>query len=222
MSEFYFGEDLGQSADYTAYCLLRRVDPNMNMRSAENQARHDILVQSGQIEETPRVPIEWHIEALDRFELGTSYTLIAKETAKLLKTENDMQLVIDYGGPGRPMYNLYASDLRVYPPPVSIGITGGDEVTETETGFNVPSRDLFSLMRLMLETHRLKGNPTLKFWEVLLHELNSFKRRFTPKGQDTYGNDPREAPHDDLAFSLGITLWLADHNEYNGNWGNLL
>ncbi len=192
---FYMGLDLGQSADYTALCILER----------KPQTAYD---DHGWAREAPP---RYHVRHLERFPLGELYPamvqrVIDRMSAPVLKGRTS--LVVDATGVGRPVVDLLkGANLH----PIAVTITGGDMVTSNIMGgYSVPKRDLVSALQVLLQTGRLEVAGGLKLASTFLKEMTSFKVRISAGGHDSYGNDWRENPHDDLVLSVALAAWYAE------------
>ena len=101
---YTMGVDLGQSADFTAICVVRRVE--------EERAK----------------PV-FQVGHLQRLPLGTTYPAIVSHVIERLsypKLRGKTDLVIDFTGVGRPVFDLF----RVQGiSPVGIAINGGSAIT---------------------------------------------------------------------------------------------
>ena len=178
MIKFYLGLDLGQAQDFTALCVLEKI-PNSKAAS-------------------------YHVRHLERFQLGTTYPAIVKRVTNLIRSPelgDGARLVVDATGVGRPVVDLLrGSGLR----PIPVNITGEYAVTY-EHGFrNVPKRDLISTLQVLLQSKRLKFAEGIPQVKTLIDELLAFQVKISTDGRDTYGNDWRQNPHDDLVLALAL------------------
>jgi hypothetical protein len=81
-------------------------------------------------------------------------------------------------------------------------ITAGDMVNRERGIYRVPKRDLIHPLRVRFEEKSLKIPHGLSHLEVLTEELAGYELKVNQRtGHDSYSNDPREAPHDDLVFA---------------------
>ena len=98
--------------------------------------------------------------------------------------------------------------------PIGIALHGGEAVSHDDAGgWRVPKRDLAAVVRVLLETRRLRVAAALPLAGVLRSELENFKAKITLGGRDTYGagQDWREGNHDDLVLATAMAVWLGEH-----------
>lgn len=124
--------------------------------------------------------------------------------------DNDVKLVVDATGVGRPVVDLLrAAGLR----PIPVNITGGNVVT-SEHGFrNVPKRDLVTTLQVLLQSKRLKFAKGIPQVKTLIDELLAFQVKISTDGRDTYGNDWRQNPHDDMVLALALACWYGERKK---------
>ena len=79
--------------------------------------------------------------------------------------------------------------------------------------YRVPKRNLVSTGQVLLQSQRLKIHSSLPLADTLTKELLAFKVTITAKGNDTYGNDWRENPHDDLVLSTLLAAYFGEKSE---------
>ena len=192
MSIFLLGLDLGQAADYTALCVIEKLD-----RAEEERPARTLLGRH-----------------LQRYPLGTPYPQIVKAMQRLVATPAlapNYTIVADQTGVGRPVIDqLRDAGLRVVP----ITITGGMAVTgDGREGFGVPKRDLVSSLQIVMQTGRLAFAEGLPELGVLVKEMQAFKVKITTAANDTYGAW-REGDHDDLVLAAGMAAWYAERGEW--------
>lgn len=194
--EFYMGVDLGQANDYTAVSVIERV------RTRRDWETH----------------IRYHLGHLERFPLGMSYPgqveRIAERIERLMGSplrldggvyfDGKVTLVVDATGVGRPVVDLMrAAKLK----PIPVTITGGESATSVDGFQRVPKRDLVSSLQVSLQRGDLRVQSGLDLAPVLRDEMLAFRVKFNARGHDTYGNDWRENPHDDLVLATALALY---------------
>lgn len=74
----------------------------------------------------------------------------------------------------------------------------------------MPKRNLVAVVRVLLQTDRLKIAATLPEAEVLVPELLAFEVRITGGSNDTYGAW-RAGAHDDLVLAVALARWWGEH-----------
>jgi hypothetical protein len=190
------GVDLGQMQDYTALCVIRRV------------------------EEDGHKPI-FQVAHLSRLPLGTVYPAIVAHVAERMvspQLRGKAELVLDISGVGRPVYDLF----REYGlAPIGVSITGGSAITNAGNVWNVPKGHLISRIQALLHDGRLKIHKDLPDALALVSELQDFRVNFTETGYATF--NARSGKHDDLVLALAIALWRAhgDHSSFD-NWAEFI
>ncbi len=150
---FTAGVDLGQSQDYTALAVVER--------AAELRLRH-----------------------LERLPLGTPYPAVIERVAVLLDAlPGTTALVVDAGGPGRPVIDaMRVAGLE----PIAVSITSGKRSWRANGMVYVPKRELVRVLVTAFENGRLKIAKGLPLAGALMGELQAFQVRLTANGQDTY------------------------------------
>ena len=178
---FYFGLDLGQSRDYTAWSIVQRC--------------------SG-------IPPIYHVRSLKRFPLGTSYMDIVKIVKTTTKHPNIQPniLIVDNTGVGTAISDLFREEKLDFLP---ITITGANRVTKDGRDIRVPKRDLVSTLQILLQTKRLKIAGDLHEAQTLIDELLNFQVKISLSGHDTYGAW-REGTNDDLVLATSLACWASE------------
>jgi hypothetical protein len=218
----YVGCDLGQAQDPTAVCVLE--DP-LWVRTEWAQALF--------LEATGWVPVDqlqgnqreqvralnYHhgrpsnpplaLRHLERLPLQTSYPDVVQHLVALLAQPqlpaDSTVLIVDATGCGRPVVDMMRLAGLA---PVAVTITAGTAITvDLETSaLRVPKRDLVSTMAVLLEQRRLGIADSLPEAGALRHELQTFRRKVTPDGDDSYSSW-RERDHDDLVLATALACW---------------
>lgn len=198
MSGFTVGLDIGQSQDRTALAA---------------------------VEEKGGTPAKYHLRHVERFELGTPYPEVVERVADLMNTsalttrKNDPStldsptkipptLVVDATGVGRPIVEMLG-EKGLHP--VSIWITGGDNVTQDGMEYRVPKRELASTVQALLQSGRLKFAQDLPLRDVLVDELQKFRAKINLDTGEASFEHWRERDTDDVVLALACALWYADH-----------
>lgn len=179
---YILGVDLGQAKDFTALSVLEIKSLN-----------------------------EYHVNHLERLELGTPYpTQISRITDlyNALKAMGKVQMIVDGTGVGRAVVDGLVMHGLTF---TAAHITGGSNVSREGLYLRIPKRDLVASVAVLLQNKSLKISPSLALSDTLLKELLAFKVTFNARGSDSYGNDTlswREAPHDDLVLSVALACWM--------------
>jgi len=196
MTDWVIGLDLGQAQDYSALAAMQRT-----------------WWRKGQ-QPDPRTAALWHqVKYLQRWRLGTPYTVIAQQVAELYRSiDTDVaqwgaKLVVDAGGPGRPVIDLLkAKRLK----PIAVTITSGDTWHQREDGsYTAPKRDICSALVVAAQGGDVKIAAELSEAEELRREIDSFGYKINRRtGAETYeGMD--DNIHDDLVLAAALALWYS-------------
>jgi hypothetical protein len=156
----------------------------------------------------------YQVGHLERMPLGTPYPGIVAHVGRLLGKLPDPELVIDYTGVGRPVFDLFT---YAGISPVGVLITGGAVETRYGATCGVPKLTLVSRLQALLHQGQLKIQKELSEAETLVRELQDFRVEFTATGHLTF--NARAGKHDDLVLALAIAIWRA----YGGgmpSWGD--
>lgn len=178
---FIVGLDLGQAADYTAIVIAEKL--------AEG----------------------YHIRHVKREPLGTSYPAVVEHVKTLLETEPlcwpGTYLVVDATGVGAAVVDMFRlAGLR----PICVSITGGGKETQEGNTFHVPKRNLVGALQVLLQGGRLKIAEGIPEARDLIQELLAFRVKISDTAHDSYGNDWRENPHDDLVLAAAMAIWYGE------------
>jgi hypothetical protein len=198
---FAIGVDLGQSVDPTAVTIIEEVQlpPLINGPAFDRNGR-EIPPPSGG-------PPEYHVRYLERLPLGTSYMAVVSHVADLILrpplTQRNCRIVIDYGGVGRPVYDLFTrGGLR----PIGVSITGGEaETRETMDIYHVAKIRLVGQLHALLHSGKLKIARELPEADTLVSELQLFRSNISDSGNMSF--NARTGAHDDLILSMAIACW---------------
>ena len=188
--DYIIGADLGQSQDFTALAVLERTKTAPPTRAYSYAVRH-----------------------LERLPLGTPYpaqVARVKELHDRLTGEGHrLTLVADQTGVGRPVLDML-KEAKLSP--VGVVIHGGDSVSRDRGGYRVPKRDLVSTVQVLLQSERLKIAQGLEEAQTLINELLAFRVTISSAGHDSYANDWRQSPNDDLVLATALACWYAERH----------
>jgi hypothetical protein len=152
----------------------------------------------------PPPPI-FQVGHLERMPLGTPYPGIIAHVGRLLaKLPAGTELIIDFTGVGRPVFDMFVYSAIS---PLGVLITGGTAETSDGATRSVPKLTLVSRLQALLHEGRLKIQRELAEAETLVRELQDFRVEFTAAGHLTF--NARTGKHDDLVLALAIAVWRA-------------
>lgn len=190
MSVYTVGLDLGQSQDFSALAVVEHVWALPPGVSVETRFTSDVNWHH-----------EFHVRALKRWPLGTSYVSVAEDVSSLM-TSADLRdcatLIYDATGVGRAVGDLLNERARrrelgtAWPHPLTI---------------TAPIKeDLVSTLTVALQRGRLKMAPGLPLGEQLMSELQQFEQKIRQNGSTAYEFNRKGEGHGDLAFALLVAL----------------
>jgi len=149
----------------------------------------------------------YRIGYLQRVPLRTPYPAIVGYVGGLLgKLPRDTELVLDFTGVGRPVFDMfhYAGIS-----PVGVLITGGAHTQWDGSQIAaVPKVTLISHLIALLHSGRLKCHKELPEGRVLAEELRNFRASYTDAGHLTFS--ARQGKHDDLLLATGLAAWYLE------------
>lgn len=234
---FILGLDLGQSQDYSALVIVEQslwipssaVSPRGYLFSRQGLDTSGWVSPSALTEiQRDAVADYWHerpskppltVPHMQRWPLGTDYPTIVRDVAALVDTHPlgraQIQLVVDYTGCGRPIVDMLKQAGLDWLVAVTIhaGFNTTFDHNDGRTA-SVPKKDLIAAVSVVLEQRRLQIARALPDADVLERELQSFKRRITPAGNETMASW-RERDHDDLVLALALAVWWRERQYHN-------
>lgn len=183
------GLDLGQSADYSAFCALELVE------SVEQEKIIKRLL----------------VRSLKRWPLQTAYTQIADDVARFLEKPPlaGCDLVIDETGVGRPVVEMIRKARPKCRRLLPVMITGGTRIRRTDDGdWHVAKVALVSTVQSLLQSRRLQLAGGLAETKTLVRELENYRVKVTASLHETF--NAREGQHDDLVLALALACWWGE------------
>jgi len=187
MKTYVSGLDLGQTTDPTALAVLD------HEWDAKGRALSNVV----------------HLE---RFPLGTSYTEIVKSIVERFSKPplRDSALAVDQTGVGRAVVDLlrYDREARYCLQPITI--TSGHQATRQEDfSWHVPKKDLIGKLLVAMESGRCKIGRRVPYADLLVKELQNFRTKITPAGNEVY-SAWREGDTDDLLLAVAMSVWFGE------------
>jgi hypothetical protein len=176
------GIDLGQSRDYSAIATV---------------------ADDGDV---------WTLSGLERLPLGLPYTEIVRRTVRLEQSTRPRYLMVDAGGPGRPVIDMLRAGGSV---PTPVSIIGKGRVKRNLSGsWAVPKITLMQGMSAAMGNGKLKIACDKSMADALAEEMRAFVRAITQHGNVTI---EARRTHDDLILSVALALWArAEHSLSRG------
>ena len=242
-STFIVGLDLGQAQDFTALACIERITADPPPVADPLERESVIVPYAGSLEATidalhaqqerarrilappvidqtptpPRSPAYYHCRALHRWPLGTPYTAIVSEIAKIVSKPPlvDCTLVIDASGVGRPVVDMFRqAGMRATLVPVVI--TAGMAESFTDGVHHVAKVVLVSAVQVLLQSRRLRFAEKMPFADVLVTELQNFRVKVTQAANETF--NAREGEHDDLVLAVALASWWGERPGREFKW----
>jgi hypothetical protein len=203
MPEYFLGLDLGQPGDYTALAAL-------------------------EAEEEPDGVRTFGVRHLQRWPLGTSFTLIAADLKALLTRPprpdpphdapplSGCVLAVDGTGVGPPVLEFFRgarlpADVR------GVFVTAGRQESRDDSGYcHVPKQSLMATLQVLLESRRLQICPGIPLAAGLAKELSSFGAKGATARTETF-EGWREHEQDDLVLAVALAAWIAERTPATEN-----
>jgi len=189
---YFAGLDIGQLSDYTALAIMERAYKYEDHLDIETQLEHRLV-------------------HLMRFELGTPYPEVVERLKEFFAREpliGKTRLAVDATGVGLAVFqdlNRARLPVREIMP---VLITAGQQANKEGGIWRVPKRDLVHPLRVRFEEKSIKIPRGLTYLEALSEELAGYEMKVNLRtGHDSYSNDPREVPHDDLVLATALAYW---------------
>ncbi len=146
---------------------------------------------------------------LERYPLGTPYTMVAKRVAALVQNPrlNSCELVIDAGGVGGAVADvLVAEGIRFTP----VTLTGGRIVRQQGGSVRLPKSLLINTLEMAFRTGRLQVAQDLRLWPALEEELLSLRRKIDEKTAHVSFEHRTSSGHGDLMIATALAVWKAE------------
>jgi hypothetical protein len=230
--------DFGQTTDYTAVAVTKR-----RLVPTSEKYNHEGERYEGGLHHGERVPfretrqdVEQHYDLirLDRVQLRTSYTQIARGIVKLIKELNalhrredslrprqpvDVGLAIDEGGVGKAVKDILLDALEDGIPDedgaphvifLPVTVHGGANTTRSGGYWHIPKRDLVHAGIVAFQNQTLHV-AKLRYRGVLEEELQNYRLKQN-LATGYAGFEPlREGQHDDLLFATCLGIWAWEY-----------
>jgi hypothetical protein len=123
---------------------------------------------------------------------------------------NSVRAIVDITVVGTPIGLMFYDALREVGVRCDcVVITQGTQVERKDQPWRVPKRDLVSVMRVLLESNRIKFAPNMEHREELIKELSNFK--IDKETGDDNQIDWRVRDSDDLVLATALACWASEH-----------
>jgi hypothetical protein len=206
------GLDLGQSNDPSALVIAQKRTPWRVEAPANVQLPQGHTGMTVREEKERRVKGEpvYDIVHLQRFDLGTAYPEVARQTAAIAsdpRTGKSPDMVVDATGIGAPVVDVLRDEgLR----PVEVTITSGSKVKKSGREYRVPKADLVTTVQTLLQTSRLRVSEALPLSKQLAQEMKLFRVKVTESGHARFEH-AAETDHDDLVLACALATWYGEN-----------
>jgi hypothetical protein len=185
----YIGLDLGQRRDHTALAAISAVEWIVG----RDPVTYNWITHR-----------EFRLTQLDRIPLNVPYTKVPGVARKRVIEANltaKVTVAVDASGPGLPVADLLRNaQLPASILPVMITGGSGNSKVPSKGVYTVPRKDLLSLLRITIESGRLKGARHLPLRGEFLSELAHIDAESASHTRN----------HDDLVFAVALALWAAN------------
>jgi hypothetical protein len=233
--KYMVSADFGQTTDYTAVAVTRRrMVPTGPKRNVTDWRMEGDVYNPERVEyEEVRQDAQQHYDLirLDRVQLRTSYTQIAKGIVKLIQELNalhrredalrprqpvDVGLAIDEGGVGKAVKDILVDALedgigearsgQPYVIFLPVTVHGGANTTRSGGYWHIPKRDLVHAGIVAFQNKTLHV-ARLRYRGVLEEELKNYRLKQNLATGHAGFEPLREGQHDDLLFATCLGVW---------------
>jgi hypothetical protein len=230
--KYMVSADFGQTTDYTAVAVTkRRLVPTSEKYNATDWRMEGDIYNPERVEyQEVRQDVEQHYDLirLDRVQLHTPYTKIARGIVKLIqelyylhmredglrpRQPVDVGLAIDEGGVGKAVKDILIDALQDGIPDgephiifLPVTVHGGANTTQSGGYWHIPKRDLVHAGIVAFQNQTLHV-AKLRYRGVLEEELKNYRLKQN-LATGYAGFEPlREGQHDDLLFATCLGVW---------------
>jgi len=218
-NKFIFGYDPGKSGDPPAFCVIERVmDPER-----KSSRRRPTLHLRGLHEwplsyEAPNFCPSCAKQGKPNVEhrTGVPYPEQVRDVCDFLRMPwalRQSQLLVDQGGVGEAVMDLFHEQQVDGRPVRPVGITFGAGQRPTGEGYDwtVPKRDLVISMQVQLQNGRLFFSDDLddKLVAKLVKQMLAFKVKIDPVTIHDAYEAAKQSDHDDMVAAVAVACWWA-------------
>jgi hypothetical protein len=210
---YFAGLDLGQTGDFTSLAILERTRPAERTNQVETfrVTRNWYGLNTVPVREpTAKRERTYAVRHLERLPQGTPYPAICERLVNLFAQPPLLgaTLVVDETVVGRAVLDMIRQArprAKIRP----ITVTAGHEVVPDGAGWNVPKKELISLLQVLFQSRRLQVARLLPMAATLVKELETVRARVTVKANETF-ESWRERDHDDLVLAVAMATWVGE------------
>jgi hypothetical protein len=231
--KYLVSADFGQTVDYTAVAVTRRRLELVGEKYMAEDFRWEGNLWSGEnvsfSEVRQDVEQRYELIRLDRLQLHTPYTHIAKGIVKLVRelgwrhrrvegrprAEITVGLAFDEGGVGKAVKDILREALRdgipdkdgePYVDFMPVTVHGGANTSRSGGYFHVPKRDLVHAGIVAYQNGTLKVGK-LRHRATLEKELQNYRLKQNLATGYAAFEPLRDGDHDDLLFATCLACW---------------
>jgi hypothetical protein len=199
-----FGLDLGKQSDPTSLVVVEQQVEKARGVDYEASGPGDAASRRHATYSDP----QYLVRHIDRPELGTEYRTIARQAARLLRSDRVQRpaLVLDANGVGDAVVEILEDEGVA---PVPIYTTGGREAKRDGDAWTVPKNDIVTTLQALLQDGRLQIAEALDLAPQLVEEMQSFSVRYTESGQVRFEHSG-EGHHGDTVIALALAVWWGE------------
>lgn len=229
-AELIAGLDLGKLSDPSAFALCRRTRPavakaELQIVDGGGMGAQKVVQRqpfTGQLTREERRRRQWNyrLAKMQRWDVGTSYESILEWLVKAYSKPPELgglagtTLAVDYTGVGVAVVEWLQKELKLAKAKAvirPIWIQSGRAVNENSAGgWNVPKKELVSVLQVLMGTDRLTIEQQMKNCGNLVKELKNFKvKQNLETGNESF-EAWRDHEHDDMVLALAILLWVGE------------
>ncbi len=234
LMKYMVSADFGQTTDYTAVAVTRRrlVPVGKKYNATDWRMEGDVYNPERVEYQEARQDAEQHYDLirLDRVQLRTSYTQIAKGIVKLIRELNhlhrkeddlrprqpvDVGLAIDEGGVGKAVKDILVDALEdgikdqdgePYVIFLPVTVHGGANTNKSGGYYHIPKRDLVHAGIVAFQNQTLHV-AKLRHRGVLEEELRNYRLKQNLATGHAGFEPLREGQHDDMLFATCLGVW---------------
>lgn len=206
------GLDLGQASDYSAAVLVEKVHVIILPDTGRGSGAGHIDADGAHWREDKRVVDTWHVRAIKRWPLGTDYNLVVDDVSEMMLDPGllgNAELVLDYGGVGRGVHDMFMEahrSGRLGPYwPRTVTLTGGF-ATSTSTGTSTHKGDIISVLLKAAQRGRITI-PDMPLADALRRELRAFTLKQDKRTGNVRFEAKRQSDHDDILLAAAMAVW---------------